>query len=238
MFTSTKIVSRVLEHSLSICWLVCYGITLLVKHIKPCRALSLASYPWKVRRRYSPRNSFCIVKHEVNQMCVSTWSSDQLCCSKSGSDMAVCAYLTYITLPWHCIVDGRSSFTVRLYEFNLLLNIYPSSPTSYDFGSCTLCKLRGKRKTKSTTPRAALFLKEKRRAALGGIRTHDTQASAIATQLVGVLVIIHNTAQRQTSTTVLYNHVQHLSNPGFCGGRGEVTALCLQILLPSCIMHV
>ncbi|CAI7997210.1 hypothetical protein GBAR_LOCUS2097 [Geodia barretti] len=25
--------------------------------------------------------------------------------SKSGSDMAVCAYLTYITLPWHCIVD-------------------------------------------------------------------------------------------------------------------------------------
>ena len=152
--------------------------------------------------------------------------------------MAVCAYLTYITLPWHCIVDGRSSFTVRLYEFNLLLNIYPSSPTSYDFGSCTLCKLRGKRKTKSTTPRAALFLKEKRRAALGGIRTHDTQASAIATQLVGVLVVIHNTAQRQTSTTVLYNHVQHLSNPGFCGGRGEVTALCLQILLPSCIMHV
>jgi hypothetical protein len=25
--------------------------------------------------------------------------------SKSGSEMAVCAYLTYITLPWHCIVD-------------------------------------------------------------------------------------------------------------------------------------
>ena len=118
------------------------------------------------------------------------------------------------------------------------ISIPPLLLCSYDFGSCTLCNLRGKRKTKSTTPRAALFLKEKRRAALGGIRTHDTQASAIATQLVGVLVVIHNTAQRQTSTTVLYNHVQHLSNPGFCGGRGEVTALCLQILLPSCIMHV